>query len=163
MLILNPVMTKPVPGQYPNNIRAIRESKGIKQAPVHQALGITQSAFSQLESGMTDLSVKAALIIAKVLKCEPHELSDGIKVLSTSGQLGAAKHRDIKRYVDLLVGGASINNTFPPEAKEMLAQHLSFVMDYDEKHGGIDGAQKYVDMAIAYLESIKHQLPSDRS
>jgi transcriptional regulator with XRE-family HTH domain len=69
---------------YPNNIRDLRESRKpkITQKFLADALGVTQPTFHALESGQTRLTLDKAVTLARVLKCQPSELSAELEKLT---------------------------------------------------------------------------------
>lgn len=57
-------------------IRAYRETRGYSQEYMADMLDICQSAYANLESGKTSLSIDRLMKISIVLDCDIHELID---------------------------------------------------------------------------------------
>lgn len=57
-----------------NRIKEVRESKGITQAQLARALGVTQGAIQFWENGKREPSIKTLKDVAVILNCEPWEL-----------------------------------------------------------------------------------------
>lgn len=53
------------------NIKLLRETKGEKQETLARALGISQSAYSRIESGESDISLKHILKLCEFYSMEP--------------------------------------------------------------------------------------------
>ena len=51
----------------PNNIKEIREKKGMKQAELARMLKVTRSYLNRVENGKQNLSISMAVRIAKIL------------------------------------------------------------------------------------------------
>lgn len=59
------------------NIKFFRESKGEKQATIARVLKISQSAYSRIESGESDLSLKHFLRLCEFYNKKPEEFFSG--------------------------------------------------------------------------------------
>lgn len=57
-----------------NNLKQIREEKGMGQRALAERLGITVSAVWRMEKGTLKISVETALAIADILGCSLDEL-----------------------------------------------------------------------------------------
>ena len=57
------------------NLKRIREARGLTQVALAEAVGVTPSMITQIESGTKALSVKLAVDIAQTLNCTVAELA----------------------------------------------------------------------------------------
>ena len=57
-----------------NQIRDIRQARGMTQKELADRLGVNQSMISDYESGKVDLSLTKAVKIADILECELYDL-----------------------------------------------------------------------------------------
>jgi len=62
--------------QVSYKIRMERLRKNLSQQNMADELGITVAAYSNLERGVTEITVKRLYQIAKILKLDPHDLLD---------------------------------------------------------------------------------------
>ena len=69
-----------------NNIKAIREKKGILQSQLAEALGLTQGSISQWELGLTSPSADNLKKLSAFLDCTVDELlADPKEVINDRG------------------------------------------------------------------------------
>jgi len=54
-----------------DNIREIREEKGVKKEDISKALGITTKAYSNIENNVTDITLTRLAEIAEIFECAP--------------------------------------------------------------------------------------------
>ena len=59
------------------NIKKIREGRGIKQSELAERVGVTQSMMSQIERGSKAPSMPLGAELAKVLECRMDDLYRG--------------------------------------------------------------------------------------
>lgn len=59
------------------NVKKIREDKGIKQSELAERVGVTQSMMSQIERGSKVPSMPLGAELAKVLECSMDDLYRG--------------------------------------------------------------------------------------
>lgn len=57
-----------------NQIRDIRQARGMTQKELADRLGVNQSMISDYESGKVDLSLTKAVKIADILECDLNDL-----------------------------------------------------------------------------------------
>lgn len=58
-------------------LRAVRRARGISQLAMAHRLGISQNAYSRLESGRREMSLIRFLELAQILRIPPEALLDG--------------------------------------------------------------------------------------
>ena len=62
------------------NLKRIRETKGMSQTELAEAVGVRQSMICQMERGTKNMTIELAVKIAEVLKADPAEfISELIK------------------------------------------------------------------------------------
>ena len=59
-----------------NRLRMVRKAAGVTQAELADAVGISQSAISQIENGQTELTFGYARIFARKLSCKAADLME---------------------------------------------------------------------------------------
>lgn len=69
-----PRTRKPQSGPYPNRIGDVRTARGLTQAQVVDATGMSASYLKQLEGGTRPITANVLIQLCKVLKCAPEEL-----------------------------------------------------------------------------------------
>jgi len=57
------------------NLQRLRKAKGMSQAQLAAAVGVTPGAVGQYESGITSPSLKTAMLLASVLGCKIDDLT----------------------------------------------------------------------------------------
>ena len=88
-----------------NRIYSARKDKGIKQEDVGNKLGITQPAYSDLESGKRDMSVPELLILADLFDVPVNWLL-GINSLP---QLTDRECLEVENYINYIVNKRNKN------------------------------------------------------
>ena len=81
-------------------LRSCRESKGYSQEYMAEMLDIGQSAYANLESGKTTLSLERLLKITEILELDIHEVLDS---LHSEGMGRRLVHTDTKEVYERLV------------------------------------------------------------
>jgi transcriptional regulator with XRE-family HTH domain len=86
-------------------IRMTRLSKGLSQQNMADDIGITVAAYSNIERGVTDISVTRMYQIAAVLKVNPFSfLSDsGVNILNDSAENTYVHSTGISQQVYMLI------------------------------------------------------------
>ena len=56
------------------NLQKLRKQQGFTQKEMAEKLNITQSAYSQYETGKTEPDIKTIIKLANILKCSTDEL-----------------------------------------------------------------------------------------
>ncbi len=147
---------KPPKGTYPNKIEEfrLRCAPLIRREEIQKALKISQPALQFLLDGRVRLSVDKAVIIAKILNCNPSDLSDE---LNTAFGDSSPPRTDPAQLAEFLFAGMNAERKMKPELLDKLRYYLSFEIDYASKHEGIEGAEKYVDKALAFLKQAEKE------
>ncbi|SEN28573.1 Helix-turn-helix [bacterium A37T11] len=78
--------------RVPEIIRKKRRELDIKQDQIAEALGMSQPAYSLIESGETTITLIHIIKIAKVLDVNPHKLLPKDITLAVSGQNSLLGH-----------------------------------------------------------------------
>ncbi len=75
-------------------IRACRESKGISQDYMADMLDIAQSAYANLESGKTTMSVDRLMRISEILQLDIHQIIEQSMQVRIYPDRNAVQHHD---------------------------------------------------------------------
>lgn len=112
-------------------IRIIRLSRGLNQEAVAQKLGITQNAYSKIESNQSKLSEENIKKLATIFGVSVEDIKSPEPIIlnfNNSPQSNGINNGEIKQYNEQLVQQLSQQLTTKDKQIEQLMQQLSEVI-----------------------------------